>query len=324
MAGGEERALQRRIRSIESTRKTTRAMELIAASRIVRAQNRITQARPYVERLDQLAADIAAAPGGAENPLLQPPDPALPRAVVVIASDRGLCGGYNTFVLRAAEHVMRQSQNGDSPAGGGRQIRLVAVGRRAVSSLRYRGYRIDHSFIHLTDQPTADDARRVAATVEDFNRGELGQVQVVSTRFRSAGVQRVEVRQLVPLAEGDVEKGRRFDYELEPERSTLLDRLAPRLVEARLYLALLEAAASEHAARQRAMKAATDNADDLITTLRRIMNRARQDAITTEIMDIVGGAEALRAGQSRPGWESRFESENHFGQEETQGNARSA
>lgn len=309
MPGGEERVLQRRIRSIESTRKTTRAMELIAASRIVRAQTRITQARPYLERLDQLAADVAAAPGGAEHPLLQPADPDLPGAVVVIASDRGLCGGYNSLVLRAAEQLVRR-QDGRSP--GDRKLRLVAVGRRAVSYLRYRGYPIDHSFIQLTDRPTAADARRVAATVvEEFGRGEVGRVQVVSTRFRSAGVQRVEVRQLVPLAEGDAEKGRRFDYELEPERAALLDRLAPRLVEARLYLALLEAAASEHAARQRAMKAATDNADDLITTLRRIMNRARQDAITTEIMDIVGGAEALRADRSRAASEGRFEAGHH-------------
>ena len=310
MPGGEERALQRRIRSIESTRKTTRAMELIAASRIVRAQTRITQARPYLERLDQLAADVAASPGGADHPLLQPADPALPSAVVVIASDRGLCGGYNSLVLRATEQLMR-SEDGPSPGGQGRQVRLVAVGRRAVSYLRYRGYTIDHSFIQLTDRPTAADARRVAATVvEEYARGEVGRVQVVSTRFRSAGVQRVEVRQLVPLSEGDAEKGRRFDYELEPERSALLDRLAPRLVEARLYLALLEAAASEHAARQRAMKSATDNADDLITTLRRIMNRARQDAITTEIMDIVGGAEALRADRGRAA-QSSYESERH-------------
>jgi F-type H+-transporting ATPase subunit gamma len=305
VAGGEERALQRRIRSIESTRKTTRAMELIAASRIVRAQSRIAQARPYLQRLDQLVADVAAAPGSADHPMLAPPDPALPAAVVVIASDRGLCGGYNTFVLRSAEQALGAHR------AAGRPVRLVAVGRRAVAYLRYRGYAIDDSFIQLTDRPQAADARRVAASVASgFVERELGQVQVVSTRFVSAGIQRMEIRQVAPLTEEDAERGRRFDYELEPERGELLDRLGPRLVEARLYVALLEASASEHAARQRAMKAATDNADELITNLRRVMNRARQDAITTEIMDIVGGAEALRPSRDRPG------SEDHRPQQE--------
>ncbi len=151
----------------------------------------------------------------------------------------------------------------------------------------------------MGDRPTYDDAREVARVlVGPFQGGEIDRVDLVSTRFVSAGLQRVEATTVLPVSTGD-DRGVRHDYELEPERDELLDALAVPLVEARMFLALLEASASEHAARQRAMKAATDNADDLITTLRRVMNRARQDAITTEIMDIVGGAEALRQVSTR-------------------------
>jgi F-type H+-transporting ATPase subunit gamma len=267
-------------------------MELIAASRIVRAQQRIVAARPYVERLRQMTADVAAAPGPSDLRLLEPPDPAAACALVVVAADRGLCGAYNSSVLRAAEAAL------DGHARAGRAVRLVVVGRRAVSYLRFRGHRIDHAFTGMTDRPTAADSARLAeVTSGPFGAEDVGLVELVSTRFLSLGSQRVEVHRLLPLSEELLARGRRFDYELEPDRPELLDALGRRLVEAELHLALLEAAASEHAARQRAMKAATDNADDLITTLRRVMNRARQDAITTEIMDIVGGAEALRRAE---------------------------
>ncbi|SRR5579875_111313 len=297
MAGGQERILRRRIRSIQSTRKTTRAMELIASSRIVRAQQRIAGARPYVERLEQLTADLAAAPGGLTHRFLQEPEPQAPVAMVVVAGDRGLSGPYNFSVLRVAEQALAAHQS------EGRRCQLIVIGRKAVGYLRFRGMRVDHSFTQMTDRPTYEDARRIAEVIEaPFMSGEIGSVEVVSTRFLSIGSQRVERRRLAPLAEDMAEMGRPFDYEMEPERAQLLEVLIPLLVESRLFLALLEAAASEHAARQRAMKAATDNADELITTLRRVMNRARQDAITTEIMDIVGGAEALRqAAAVEPG-----------------------
>jgi F-type H+-transporting ATPase subunit gamma len=178
----------------------------------------------------------------------------------------------------------------------------VVVGRRGQSYLRFRGYDIDESVVGVTDRPTYLDARRVADMVTGpFVGGEVDQIELISTNFESAGTQRVQHRVIVPVPEAEVsehdggadEEGR-VDYDAEPSEEEILDRLLPSLIEARLFLALLEASASEHASRQRAMKAATDNADDLITTLRRVMNRARQDTITTEIMDIVGGAEALR------------------------------
>ncbi|MGH9074324.1 MAG: F0F1 ATP synthase subunit gamma, partial [Acidimicrobiales bacterium] len=207
-------------------------------------------------------------------------------------------GAYNTSVLRLAEQGLA------AHAAEGRPRRVVVVGRKAVGYLRFRGQRVDESFTQMTDSPTYEDARRLAqAVVGPFLDGEAGSVEVVSTRFLSIGAQRVERRRLAPLDADVAERGRRHDYEMEPEREELLEALIPLLVESRLFLALLEAAASEHSARQRAMKAATDNADELITTYRRAMNRARQDSITTEIMEIVGGAEALRlAGEEALGF----------------------
>jgi F-type H+-transporting ATPase subunit gamma len=274
--------------------KTTRAMELIAASRIVRSQQRIGGARPYVERIEALASDLVGAPGTGHHRLIEPPDPLRRVGVVIMTSDRGLCGAYNTLVLRTAERVLNRHES------EGHERSLVVVGRRGQSYLRFRGYDIDQSVVGVTDRPTYLDARRVADMVTGpFVGGEVDQIELISTNFESAGTQRVQHRVIVPVArdavaeEGAEQEGR-VDYDAEPSEEEILDRLLPSLIEARLFLALLEASASEHASRQRAMKAATDNADDLITTLRRVMNRARQDTITTEIMDIVGGAEALR------------------------------
>jgi F-type H+-transporting ATPase subunit gamma len=284
MAGGQERILRRRIRSIQATRKTTRAMELIAGSRIARAQARIAGARPYGQALDELVADLAAAPGAERFRLFSPPAEGSPLAVVVIAGDRGLSGAYNANVLRATEQLLARE--------AGRVRTLLAVGRRAQVYLRFRGRQVDRLFTGMTDRPTYEDAREVAGPLlAAIDAEEVGEVRLVSTCFVSLGTQRVEIRPLFPVV---AEAGTPVDFETEPDRAELAERLLPVVVTARLHQALLEASASEHAARQRAMKAATDNADELITTLRRVMNRARQDAITTEIMDIVGGAEALR------------------------------
>ncbi len=302
MAGGQERILRRRIRSVESTKKITRAMELIAASRIVRAQGRVQAAVPYSDTITEVVRDLAAAGAGTDSPLLTPREETRRVAQVVIAADRGLCGGYNSSVIRAAEGEMREF--GERGADYG----LVVVGRKVEGYFRYREFRIDASFTGFSDQPSYEDARKIARAVEEpFLAGEYDAVQLVYTRFVSAGTQEVVVRPLMPLDRetlggGDARPDKAADdevaatYEFEPEPEEILEQLLPRYAEARVYAALLNAAASEHAARQRAMKAATDNADDLITTLRRNMNRARQEQITTEIMEIVGGAEALRGG----------------------------
>src|SRR3954468_16540522 len=293
---GQERVLRRRIRSINSTKKITRAMELIAASRIVKAQARVQAAVPYADGLTAVVNNLAGS-GGVSHPLLQPRDEIRRVANIVITADRGLAGAYNASVLRAAEGELREH------ARAGHEYALIAVGRKAESYLRFRNYRIDAAFAGFSDNPAYEDAREIARSVSRrFVDGELDLVQLIYTRFVSAGSQEVVVRPLMPLdTEGfDAEEvGAEMPaggYEFEPSPEEILDRLLPRYVEARVYAALLNAAASEHAARQRAVKAATDNAEDLIRSLTRIMNRARQDSITTESMEIVGGAEALRSG----------------------------
>lgn len=304
MAGGQERELRRRIRSVGATRKITRAMELIAASEMARAQGRIAGSRPYVEGIAEVLAVTAAEAVGAER-LVGMPENAENALLIAVVSDRGLAGGYNNNVLRAA---LRHMSEGEA---AGRRYRLVTVGRKAISFFRFNGRDVAESFIGMTDRPRFENARRVAETVvAPFLSGEIDLVELVSTRFISAGTQRVEIRPVLPLPPAEelaAERARRHGaveseesagsaalYEFEPEPEQILELLVPQYAEALLYQVLLEASASEHTARQRAMASATENADELITTYRRAMNRARQDSITTEIMEIVGGAEALR------------------------------
>jgi F-type H+-transporting ATPase subunit gamma len=297
MAGGQERILRRRIKSVESTKKITRAMELIAASRIVKAQARVHAAQPYAEGITDVVRNLQSSGGGANSALLTPRAEMSRVADIIIAADRGLCGGYNTTVIRAAEHDMRDQER------AGRENAIVTVGRKAEGYFRFRDVPIDAAYSGFSDSPTYEDARQVASSVVSrFEAGELDRVQLVYTRFISAGRQEVVVEPLLPLESAEVETPAEVsnepsaDYEFEPNPDAILETLLPRYTESRVYAALLNAAASEHAARQRAMKAATDNAEDLILTYRRRMNRARQDSITTEIMEIVGGAEALSQG----------------------------
>ena len=292
MAGGQERILRRRIRSVQATKKITRAMELIAASRIVKAQARVQAAVPYANGITDVVVNLQAAGGGSSHPMLVERPEIRKVAHVVVSADRGLCGAYNSAVIRATEAEMREH------GAQARDYELVVVGRKAEGYFRFRNYNIESVHTGFTDNPSYEDARAIAQPlIERYEAGELDRVQLVYTRFISAGRQEVVVRALLPLADEDLTTPTDAGgaaYEFEPDPDAILDRLLPRYAEARVYAALLNAAASEHAARQRAMKAATDNAEDLIHGLTRTMNRARQDAITTEIMEIVGGAEALR------------------------------
>lgn len=297
MPGGEERILRRRISSVQSTKKITRAMELIAATRVVKAQQRAHAARPYANRITTVIEDLAAAGATAEHPLLRQSSEIRRVGYVVITSDRGLAGPYNSSVIRAAEReIMAGTREG-------RDYSLILVGRKGRDYFRFRNYRIDASFEGMSDTPRYDDARRLSEEVSGrFIAGDVDQVILVYMEFVSLGSQKVAVRRFLPLATieeiaalGGGSAEARAAFEFEPSPSGVLEVLLPRYVESRLFSALLDAAASEHANRQRAMKAATDNAEELIVKLTRMMNRARQDAITTEIMEIVGGAEALRS-----------------------------
>ncbi len=297
MPGAEEKQLKRRVKSVENTKQVTKAMEMIASARLPKAQDRVAAARPYSEQITEVIRSLAAEEGGdLDHPLLEQKDEGDVNKVayVVITSDRGLAGGYNNNVLRAATRDLEEERE------KGRDYSLVLLGRKAQQYYRFRGFDIEHSFTGMSEQPTYEDAKEVAATIiKPFEEGDIDLVKLVYTQFLSAGTQRVAVRQFLPLdtealTEEADENGQEAAYEFEPVPGEILARLLPRYVEARLYAAMLEAAASELANRQRAMKSASDNAEELVTSLSRQMNRARQETITTEIMEVVGGAEALR------------------------------
>lgn len=285
--------------------KITHAMELIAASQISRARGRIAGSAPYVQGIEQVLQQTAHDASGSSR-LIGEPEAVEHAMVVAIVADRGLCGAYNSGVLRATERIVTARQR------EGAEPTLVTVGRKAIAYFRFRGRPVVSSFSQMSDRPSFENAREVAAAiVGPFLAGEVDVVDLVSTRYRSAGNQEVETRRVLPLpaasetAESESDPagaqgtgaqgtGAQGYYDFEPAPEELLRLLVPRYAEAVIFRALLEASASEHTARQRAMAAATENAEELITTYRRRMNRARQDAITTEIMEIVGGAEALR------------------------------
>ncbi|MFN2525201.1 MAG: F0F1 ATP synthase subunit gamma [Actinomycetota bacterium] len=288
--GGQLRDIRRRIGSVQSTQKITRAMELIASSRIIKAQQRVAAARPYAETMRRLMASVAAHAGTIDHPLLKPRPEVRSIGMVVITSDRGLAGAYNSNVIRAAERDLQSH---------GKDTKLFLVGKKAISYFKFRGYSFDHSWQGMSDRPRISDAREVAReAARAFSEGEVDEVRLAYTRFESALTQRPVVVNLLPLPTEDVtdeEHAGGAAYEFEPEPEAILDYLLPRYLEGSVYQGLLEAAASEHAARRRAMKAATDNADELIEDLTRVYNQARQAEITTEIMEVVGGAEALTA-----------------------------
>jgi F-type H+-transporting ATPase subunit gamma len=297
VAGGQERILRGRIRSVQSTKKITKAMELIAGSRIVKAQARVAAARPYAEQITEVIRNLAAGGAGTAHPLLAGRDEVAAVAYLAITADRGLAGSYNSGVIRHTERQLQQERE------AGRATRLFTIGKKGTGYFSFRNVPIEHHWTGITDQPHYDQAKEVALAVASlFDSGEVDAVEVVYTEFLSAGSQRVVQRRLMPLDSAAVTEatggGATADYEFEPAPDTILEHLLPRYAEARLFAALLDASASFFAFQQRAMKSASDNADELIKTLSRIMNRARQDAITTEIMEIVGGAEAMRQAQS--------------------------
>jgi F-type H+-transporting ATPase subunit gamma len=314
------RVLRRRIRSVQSTKKITKAMELIATSRIARAQARVEASRPYAREITKVLSALASAAGTLDDPLLVERENPTRAAMLVVTSDRGLCGGYNANLLRAAEELdalLREQ---------GKSVALYLIGRKAMNYYTFRQRPIEQSWTGFSDQPGYDDAARAGnVLVQAFLAGAddeggtpgpdgvsgVDELHIVYTEFRSMLTQTPQARRIAPLEveyagddaddAGATEQQRpRSDspaplYEFEPDADELLAHLLPKYISTRIYAALLEAAASEHAARRQAMKSATDNATDLIQDLTREANRARQGIITQEISEIVGGAEALSA-----------------------------
>ena len=297
------RELRGRIRSAESIKKITKAQELIATSRIAKAQARVQAARPYSVEITNMLSELAAE-AALDHPLLVPRANAKRAGVLVVTSDRGLCGGYNANVLRLTEELISLlRQEGKTPV-------LYVVGRKALTYFSFRNWTITSSWVGVSERPTYANAQEIAGTLvaaflagaddEGDYSGEDGilgvdELHIVSTQFRSMLSQTAEARRIAPMeveyVEGD--HGPQTLFSFEPDADVLFDSLLPRYVATRIFSALLESAASESASRRRAMKAATDNADDLIKELTLMSNRERQAQITQEISEIVGGANAL-------------------------------
>jgi F-type H+-transporting ATPase subunit gamma len=293
--GASLRIFRRRIRSVQSTKKITRAMELIAASRIAKAQAAVNAAKPYAEAITGVIS-AASSEGSVDHPLLTERENVSRVAVLVITSDRGLAGAYNANALRAGEELSSLlREEGKTPVP-------YLVGRKAVSYYRFRGRDVEESWTGFSEQPRYENAKEVAdRLIDDFTRGSedggVDEIHLVYTEFVSALTQRASARRVLPLvveySDEPPPEGPLPLYEFEPNPDALLDALLPRYIETRVFAALLESAASESAARRRAMKAATDNADELIKGLTRAANAARQAEITQEISEIVGGSDAL-------------------------------
>jgi F-type H+-transporting ATPase subunit gamma len=289
--GAKLRQTRRRIRSIESTKRITKAMELIAASRILRAQQMVRQSRPYAELITQVIQNVASQIDEVAHPMLEQRSAPTSAAVVVVTSDRGLAGAYNSNVLRTTEELLTRVR------GHGLEPKMFVTGRKGISYFRFRERPVEAEWRGFSETPSYDDAKTVAdAVIEAFTSGAVDEIHLAYTEFASAMVQRPVARRLVPMVvEETAERppGPLPLYIFEPAPEKIFADLLPRYVEARVYSAMLESAASEQAARRRAMSAATDNAEELIKVLTRVANQARQSEITQEIMEIVGGAEAM-------------------------------
>ncbi|HEV8572636.1 MAG TPA: F0F1 ATP synthase subunit gamma [Actinomycetota bacterium] len=290
--GAKLRTIRRRIRSVQSTMKITRAMELIAASRILKAQQRVEAARPYAEQLTRAMEDVARQTGALVHPLLEERPNPQKVAVLLVTSDRGLCGAYNANVIRRAERLIGRLR------GDGVEPVLYVVGRKGVSYFRFRRIPVESSWTGFSEVPGYAQAEEIGeALIGAFAEGGVDAVHAAYTDFRSAFTLRPIDKRFLPIAPEEVSGEAAepsAEYIFEPEPAEILDALLPRYVTAKIFHAMLESAASENAARRRAMKAATDNAEDLIRRLTRVANQARQAEITTELMEVVGGAEALR------------------------------
>jgi F-type H+-transporting ATPase subunit gamma len=276
---------RKRISSVRSTQQITKAMKMVSAAKLRRAQEAAERARPYASRLSELLASVAAGADEGAHPFLQAGSDR-PAEVIVITSDRGLCGGYNTNLIKAADAFLRTD--------AGRDATIVCCGRRGYDYFR-RHYPERITARHINQPFTIELAREVAAEVaRRFKDGEIGSVYMVSSKFRSAISQSPQLQKLVPVERTEEVAEGSVDYVVEPDAATLLGTLLARYLDTKIFQALLEATASEHGARMTAMDSATRNASEMIGRLTLQMNRARQATITTELMEIVGGAEALK------------------------------
>ncbi|EME97107.1 F0F1 ATP synthase subunit gamma [Streptomyces mobaraensis NBRC 13819 = DSM 40847] len=296
--GAQLRVYKRRIKAVSATKKITKAMEMIAASRIVKAQRKVAASTPYASELTRAVTAVATG-SNTRHPLTTEVEQPTRAAVLLVTSDRGLAGGYSSNAIKAADQLTERLRR------EGREVVHYLVGRKGVGYYAFRERPVAGSWTGFTDNPTYADAKKVAdplieAVLKDTAEGGVDELYIVSTEFVSMMTQTPVDKRLLPLTleKADAEDAAAKDrilplFEFEPSDEAVLDALLPRYVESRVYNALLQAAASEHAARRRAMKSATDNAEELIKSFTRLANAARQADITQEISEIVGGASAL-------------------------------
>ncbi|KOT89267.1 ATP synthase F0F1 subunit gamma [Streptomyces rimosus subsp. pseudoverticillatus] len=297
--GAKLRVYKRRIRSVTATKKITKAMEMIAASRIVKAQRQVAASTPYASELTRAVTAVATG-SNTKHALTTEAENPTRAAVLLITSDRGLAGGYSSNAIKAAEQLTERLR------GEGKEVDTYIVGRKGVSYYGFRERKVTQSWTGFTDSPTYADAKAVAgpliaAVQQDTAEGGVDELHIVYTEFVSMMTQTPVDDRLLPLSlEKTAEEAQASSkgeilplFDFEPSAEDVLDALLPRYVESRIYNALLQAAASKHAATRRAMKSATDNAEELIKSLSRLANAARQAEITQEISEIVGGASAL-------------------------------
>ncbi|WP_233645696.1 F0F1 ATP synthase subunit gamma [Streptomyces sp. BSE6.1] len=295
--GAQLRVYKRRIRSVTATKKITKAMEMIAASRVVKAQRKVAASTPYARELTRAVTAVGTG-SNTKHPLTTEADNPTRAAVLLLTSDRGLAGAFNSNAIKAAEQLTERLER------EGRQVDTYIVGRRGLAHYNFRERKVAESFAGFTDEPSYADAKKVAAPLieaieKDTAEGGVDELHIVYTEFVSMMTQTAVDSWLLPLSLDEVaeESGTKDEilplYDFEPSAEDVLDALLPRYVESRIYNALLQSAASKHAATRRAMKSATDNAGELINTLSRLANAARQAEITQEISEIVGGASAL-------------------------------
>ncbi|MEU6760940.1 F0F1 ATP synthase subunit gamma [Streptomyces sp. NPDC046853] len=295
--GAQLRVYKRRIKSVTATKKITKAMEMIAASRVVKAQRKVTASTPYATELTRAVTAVATGAND-KHPLTTEAEAPTRAAVLLLSSDRGLAGAFNSNAIKAAEKLTKQLQD------AGREVDTYIVGRRGIAHYNFRERKIAGQWTGFTDAPSYADAKEIAAPLieaieKDTAEGGVDELHIVYTEFISMMTQEAAGDRLLPLSLDKVaeEAGKTDEarplYDFEPSAEDVLDALLPRYVESRIYNALLQSAASKHAATRRAMKSATDNAGDLINALTRSANAARQAEITQEISEIVGGASAL-------------------------------
>jgi F-type H+-transporting ATPase subunit gamma len=289
------KALKGRIRSVTNTRKITRTMELVATSKLKRAQDRVVATRPYAEALRGVIADLVTPELAEGFPLLRQPAPLAkggPRraAVILLTSNRGLAGGFNANLIKEARRRMEALE------AAGYTVDLHAVGKKGIGFFRYIGRALALQRLDVTDNPTPDHAAEIMAPlIEAFEKGELASVDLVYAAFISPLTTPPTTLRILPVEPPPAKAGAvKSDYILRPDAGQLLDRLLPLYVRNTMYRGLVETSAAEHGARRTAMKSATDNAGEILDLLKRTYNRQRQAAITQEIAEIVGGAAALQ------------------------------